>query len=99
MDQYLQTNHSVRASVDAFDLQQSTIVNGAKRVPSLKPVDLSKKLRPFMGKWVAMSQDQKRVIASASTFERVLAASKKKRPQDIPIVLKVSDKYPAILMV
>lgn len=63
------------------------------------PIDLSKKLSPFLGKWVAMSQDRQEVIASASTFKKVLAASQKKRPQHIPLVLKVSDKYAAFLLV
>jgi hypothetical protein len=98
MNQNLQKEQRVRASLNDLVVQQLAILNGAERMPLPNPVDLSKKLRPFMGKWVAMSQDQKRVIASASTFKRVLAASKKKRPQDIPIVLKVSDKYPAIFM-
>jgi hypothetical protein len=62
-----------------------------------KPDDLSALLRPYMGRWVAVSSDRKRVIASAATFGEVLAQSRRQMPaeQAKPIVLKVSNQFAA----
>jgi hypothetical protein len=60
-----------------------------------KPNDLSGLLRPYVGQWVAMSSDRKRVIASAATFGEVLAQSRKRPEKAKPIVLRVSNQFSA----
>ena len=61
--------------------------------------DLSPMLRPYMGKWVAMSSDQSHVIASAPTFKEILKKSQKQSKREKPIVLKVSDQYASFLLI
>ena len=64
-----------------------------------KPIDLSDILRPYIGKWVAMTQDRSEVIASASTFKAVLRAVRRKRPPYLPLVMKVPDRYVPWVMI
>lgn len=48
---------------------------------ALKPIDLSKILLPFENKWVALSEDNKKVLGSGKTLEeaRKQAEKTKKR--------------------
>lgn len=44
----------------------------------MKPIDLSKILRPFENKWVALTRDRKKVIASGATVKKVAQEANKK---------------------
>ena len=44
----------------------------------LKPIDLSKKLLPYENKWVALSEDQRRVLGSGKTLKEAEKQAKKK---------------------
>lgn len=38
--------------------------------PKLKPIDLTKVLRPFKDQWVALSMDYKKVLGAGKTLEQ-----------------------------
>ena len=44
----------------------------------LKPIDLSKILRPYESQWVALSPDHKRVLGAGNTFEQAKRKAEKK---------------------
>lgn len=54
----------------------------------LKPVDLSKKLKPYENKWVALSFDYRKVFSSGKTLEETIKKLKKKSKEEV-IFLKV----------
>ncbi|MBA7496075.1 hypothetical protein ES702_06673 [subsurface metagenome] len=54
----------------------------------MKTVDLSKILRPYEDKWVALSQDEKKVIGSGKTLKETSKEVSKKRYKN-PVYLKV----------
>ncbi|OIO73535.1 MAG: hypothetical protein AUJ85_07770 [Elusimicrobia bacterium CG1_02_37_114] len=47
-------------------------------------------LKSYFGKWVALTRDQKRVIASGKTFKETIERVQKKKYKD-PIYTKVID--------
>ena len=57
-----------------------------------KPIDLSKILNPFKGKWVALSNDETKVVASGDSLKEVRQKAIKKREND-PIIFKVPDGF------
>lgn len=59
---------------------------------SLKLKDLSKILRVYHNEWVALSNDEKRVVASGKTLEKALREAKE-RGVDNPIMTKVPKEY------
>jgi hypothetical protein len=54
---------------------------------TLKPVDLSEKLRPFEGKWVALSLDHKKVLGVGETLKEAKEKAEKKSKKYIFIKL------------
>lgn len=56
-----------------------------------KPIDLSKKLKPFENKWVALSRDHKRVLGVGSTLDQAKKAAEKKSKEYIFIKLPSFD--------
>lgn len=55
-------------------------------------IDLSKILEPYSDKWVALSCDEKKVIASGNTVKDVLRMAKEKG-ETKPILTKVPKNY------
>lgn len=60
-------------------------------------IDLSELLRPFKGKWVAISGDKSQVLCTAFTIEEVLKESEKYKGLE-PIILRVPDEHTAHLL-
>ncbi len=54
---------------------------------ALKPIDLTKVLLPFENKWVALSQDQKKVLGSGKTLKE--AANQAEKTKKRYLFLKV----------
>jgi hypothetical protein len=54
---------------------------------TLKSVDLSEKLRPFEGKWVALSLDHKKVLGVGETLKEAKEKAEKKSKKYIFIKL------------
>jgi hypothetical protein len=60
----------------------------------LKPIDLSEKLRPFEGKWVALSLDHKKILGVGETLKEAKENAEKKAKEYIFIKLPPFDvKY------
>ena len=62
-----------------------------------KVIDLAELLRPFKGKWVAISGDKSQVLCTALTIEEVLKESEKYKDLQ-PIILRVPDEHTAHLL-
>lgn len=45
---------------------------------TLKPVDLSKKLKPYENKWVALSLDHKKILGVGNTLKEAKEKAEKK---------------------
>ena len=58
----------------------------------LKPKDLSKILKPYHNEWVALSNDEKRVVSSGKTLKKALKEAREKGI-DNPIMTKVPKEY------
>jgi hypothetical protein len=54
---------------------------------TLKSVDLSEKLRPYEGKWVALSLDHKKVLGVGETLKEAKEKAEKKSKKYIFIKL------------
>ena len=55
-------------------------------------IDMVKIEKHYRGKWIALSEDQKRVIASGSSLEEALVKAKKKGAKN-PIMSKVPREF------
>ncbi len=60
-------------------------------------VDLSKILRPYKGKWVAVSEDRKHVVHSAETLGELMNQLRGFKDGE-PVVLRVPDEHTAHLL-
>lgn len=60
-------------------------------------IDLSDLLKPYKGKWVAISNDKKHVICVADTIDEVVEESKNIKNGE-PVILKVPDEHTAHLL-
>jgi hypothetical protein len=60
-------------------------------------IDLSEILKPYIGKWVAISEDKKMVICAADTIEEVIQGSKSFKDGE-PVILRVPDEQTAHLL-
>lgn len=60
-------------------------------------IDFSEILRPYKGKWVAISEDKKKVICAADTIEEVIKGSKGFKDGE-PVILRVPDEQTAHLL-
>ena len=54
---------------------------------TLKPIDLSKKLRPYENKWVALSLDHKKVLGAGGTLKAAKEKAEKKSKKYILLKL------------
>lgn len=63
----------------------------------LSPIDLRELLRPYAGKWVALSQDEREVLGSGDTIEAALAAARQRGEQS-PVLVKAPDQFTAYLL-
>jgi len=54
--------------------------------------DLSKILEPYSDEWVALSEDEKRVVGSGETIKEALKEAKESGV-DTPIITKVPKEY------
>ena len=54
---------------------------------TLKPIDLSKKLRPYENKWVALSLDHKKVLGVGNTLKDVKKKAEEKSKKYILLKL------------
>lgn len=59
---------------------------------SIKVKDLSKILEPYSDEWVALSEDEERVVGSGKTIKEVLREAKEKG-ENAPIITKVPKEY------
>jgi hypothetical protein len=59
----------------------------------LKPIDLSKKLRPYENKWVALSLDYKKVLGVGDTLEEAERKARKKSKEYIFLKLPPFNVY------
>lgn len=57
-----------------------------------KAIDLSKILKSYSNEWVALSSDEKRVIASAKTVKEALKIAREKG-EESPIMTRVPADY------
>jgi len=58
---------------------------------NLKPIDLSKKLKPYENKWVALSLDHKKVLGTGDTLEEAENEARKKSKKYIFLKLPPFD--------
>lgn len=57
----------------------------------LKPIDLSKKLRPYENKWVALTLDHKKVLGAGNTLREAREKAEKKNKEYIFLKLPPFD--------
>lgn len=58
---------------------------------NLKPIDLSKKLKPYENKWVALSLDHKKVLGAGDTLEEAEKEAQKRSKKYIFLKLPPFD--------
>ena len=58
----------------------------------MKPVDLTKLLKPYKSGWVALSENYRKVIASAETLEKMDEKLKKLDDPDV-VLISASENY------
>jgi len=61
------------------------------KTSTLKPIDLSEKLRPYEGKWVALSLDHKKVLGAGASLREAKEKAKKKSKEYVFIKLPPFD--------
>ena len=66
-------------------------------MPEIHPIDLSELLRPYRGKWVALSQDETKVLGSGATIDEALEGAHREGEQQ-PIVIRVPESVAAYLL-
>ncbi len=57
----------------------------------LKPIDLSEKLKPYEGKWVALSLDHKRVLGAGESLREAREKAEKESREYVFIKLPPFD--------
>ncbi len=55
------------------------------------PIDLTKLLEPYRGKWVTLTKDEKRVLGVGDTIDEALKAAEEKG-ELLPFLIKVPDE-------
>ena len=55
------------------------------------PIDLTRLLAPYKGEWVALSQDETRILGHGKTIEEALGLAKSKKEKERPLLLRVPD--------
>jgi len=61
------------------------------KTSTLKSVDLSEKLRPYEGKWVALSLDHTKVLGTGQSLKEAKEKAKKKNKEYVFIKLPSFD--------
>ncbi len=54
-------------------------------------INLTRLLRPYKGQWVALAQDEKRVLGHGKSLDEALAAARKVE-EGRPLLVKVPDE-------
>jgi hypothetical protein len=62
-----------------------------------EPIRLAKLLAPYKGKWVTMTQDEKRVLGFGDTIDEALKAAEEKG-ELMPFLIKVPDESTSALL-
>ena len=62
------------------------------------PVDLTKLLKPYKGEWVALSQDEKRILGHGKSLDEALAAARKVE-EGRPLLIKVPDESVGFVLI
>ncbi len=61
------------------------------------PIDLTKLLKPYKGQWVALSQDEKRILGHGKSLDEALAAVRKEEGR--PLLVKVPDESVGFVLI
>ncbi len=61
------------------------------------PSDLTELLKPFKGQWVALSQDEKRILGHGKSLDEALAAVGKEEGR--PLLIKVPDESVGFVLI
>ena len=62
------------------------------------PIDLTKLLKPYKGQWVALSQDEKRILGHGKSLDEALAAARKVE-EGRPLLVKVPDESVGFVLI
>jgi len=62
-----------------------------------EPIRLAKLLAPYKGKWVTLTQDEKKVLGSGKTIDEALKAAEKKG-ELMPVLVKVPDETTSTIL-
>ena len=62
------------------------------------PIDLAKLLKPYKGEWVALSQDEKRILGHGKSLDEALAAARKVE-EGRPLLMKVPDESVGFVLI
>ena len=62
------------------------------KITEVKPIDLSKILQSFSDEWVALSEDEKKVVGSGKKLKEALEEARKHGVSS-PVVTKVPKEY------
>ncbi len=62
------------------------------KMTEIKSIDLSKILEPYSDEWVALSEDEKKVVGRGKELKQALEEARK-QGVDSPIVTKVPKEY------
>jgi hypothetical protein len=60
-------------------------------------IDLSKLLAPYVGMWVALSSDEKRVVGSGTSIDIALEQARKSG-EERPIIVRSPDKFSSLIL-
>ena len=62
------------------------------------PIDLTRLLTPYKGQWVALSQDEKRILGHGKSLDEALAAARKVE-EGRPLLIKVPDESVGFVLI
>ena len=62
------------------------------------PSDLTELLKPYKGQWVALSQDEKRILGHGKSLDEALAAARKVE-EGRPLLIKVPDENVGFVLI
>lgn len=62
------------------------------------PSDLTELLKPYKGQWVALSQDEKRILGYGKSLDETLAAARKAE-EGRPLLIKVPDESVGFVLI
>ncbi len=62
------------------------------------PIDLTELLKPYKGQWVALSQDERRILGHGKSLDEALAAARKVE-EGRPVLIKVPDESVGFVLI